>query len=143
MYVKSTLLAVASLVIMARAGGVDFDLDDSPQKCRGVCRPIANLARLCSVDLPGDDDRLEDQLEAQCFCTNLSFDVDNFAAVCRDCIRQNMNSGGGDHDDDDDHDHDRRWRRRDNDHHDALEGMFRFHHIWTDHVQRQTQNRRC
>lgn len=112
MHYKSTLLAVAPMVMMARAG-VEFDLDETPSQCREICRPIADLYRSCQVDLRGDDnDREEDQLEVQCFCTNDSFDVGTVAAQCQDCVRQNRGSGGngggagGNRDDDRDDDRD-------------------------------------
>ena len=113
MHYKSTFLAVAPMVMMARAG-VEFDLDETPSQCRDICRPIADLYRSCQVDLRGDDnDREEDQLEVQCFCTNSSFDVGTVAAQCQDCVRQNRGSGSnggggnGDDDRDDDRDNDR------------------------------------
>jgi len=116
MYFQATLLAVAPLLMMARADHIDFDLDDTPQACRAVCRPVADLARACEVDLPGDNnDRQEDQLEAQCFCTNDSFDVGSITAQCQDCISQNSSNRRRDHDSDDDHDHD--------DHYDAAEDI--------------------
>lgn len=106
----STLLAIAPLLLTVRAD-IDLDLDDTPSVCRDTCRPIAQLADRCHVDLDGDDDdRQEDLLEAQCFCTNESFDVEATAALCHDCIRQNYNSTSNDWDDDN-HDHD--------DHHDG------------------------
>lgn len=102
----STLLAVAPLLMTATAD-MDFDLNDAPSVCRDTCRPIADLANRCNTDLRGDDnDRQEDLLEAQCFCTNSSFDVEATSALCLDCIRQNFNSTSNPNDDDDDHDHD-------------------------------------
>jgi hypothetical protein len=100
---QNTLLTVASLVATARAS-IDFDLDDAPSVCRTTCAPIDDLANRCEVDLNDnvdDEDRQEDLLEAQCFCTNDSFDVRAVAALCRDCIRQNRDQDH-DHDDDDD-----------------------------------------
>lgn len=97
MHFSNTLLSVASLALLARAD-IGFDIDDTPRQCRDICQPVRDLSDRCDdVDLPGDDnDREEDRLEAQCFCSNDSFDVANVAALCQDCIRQNRNNDDND-----------------------------------------------
>ncbi|VUC33337.1 unnamed protein product [Clonostachys rosea] len=99
MHFSSTFLTLAPLALLARAD-LDLDLGDTPQTCRSICQPIATLGDQCDVDLPGDNnDRQEDLLELQCFCTNNSFNVASVAALCQDCIRQNQNNGNDDADD--------------------------------------------
>ncbi|CAH0017316.1 unnamed protein product [Clonostachys rhizophaga] len=100
MHFSNTFLTLAPLALLARAD-LDLDINDTPQVCRSICQPIATLGDQCNVDLPGDNnDRQEDLLELQCFCTNNSFDVSSVAALCQDCIRQNQNNSGNDDADD-------------------------------------------
>ncbi|KAI8670539.1 hypothetical protein NCS57_00525500 [Fusarium keratoplasticum] len=97
-------LALAPLLYLARAD-VSLDRDDIPRACDAICDPIVELTRKCDTDLRGDRDREEDRLEAQCVCTNDSFDVGRIAALCADCIRQNWRDDDDDDDDDDQRDH--------------------------------------
>ncbi|KAI8677773.1 hypothetical protein NCS55_00495100 [Fusarium keratoplasticum] len=97
-------LALAPLLYLARAD-VSLDRDDIPRACDAICDPIVELTRKCDTDLRGDRDREEDRLEAQCVCTNDSFDVGRIAALCADCIRQNWRDNDDDDDDDDQRDH--------------------------------------
>lgn len=109
-------LAVAPLFLVARADVTDFELDDDiSSQCRSICAPVAMLSDRCEVDLADntpDEDRTEDLLEAQCYCTHNGFDVAGITALCADCIRQFPRGDDDDDDDDDD----------DNDVSDALEG---------------------
>ncbi|CAF3453088.1 unnamed protein product [Fusarium graminearum] len=104
MYTSTIALAIAPLLLLARAD-VSLDRDDIPRACDTICNPIVDLTRACDTDLRGDRDREEDRLEAQCVCTNDSFNVARVAALCADCIHQNAPR---DNDDDDDDDDDRR-----------------------------------
>lgn len=101
MYSSTIALAIAPLLFLANAD-VSFDRDDVPRECDAICDPIVQLTRTCDVDLRSDNDRDEDRLEVQCVCTNDSFDVGRVAALCADCMRQNINSGRDNDDDDDD-----------------------------------------
>ncbi|KAH6989534.1 hypothetical protein BKA56DRAFT_629325 [Ilyonectria sp. MPI-CAGE-AT-0026] len=110
MYANKIALAIAPLLLLARAD-LQLDNDDVPTACRAICRPIVTLTNACEVDLSGSDDtdRNENRLEAQCICTNDSFDVGHIAALCADCMRQNFrerdnNDDDNDNDDDDDND---------------------------------------
>ncbi|KFA76129.1 hypothetical protein S40288_00360 [Stachybotrys chartarum IBT 40288] len=100
-------LAVAPLFLVARADVTDFELDDDvSSQCRSICAPVAVLSDRCEVDLSDntpDEDRTEDLLEAQCYCTHNGFDVAGITALCADCIRQ-FPRGDDDDDDDDDND---------------------------------------
>lgn len=104
MYTNNIVLALAPLLYLARAD-VSIDRDDIPRACDAICDPIVELTRKCDTDLRGDRDREEDRLEAQCVCTNDSFDVGRIAALCADCIRQNWRDDNDDDDDDDQRDH--------------------------------------
>ncbi|KAF5012797.1 hypothetical protein FDECE_1159 [Fusarium decemcellulare] len=101
MYTNTIAIALAPLFLLARAD-VSLDRDDIPRACDTICDPIVDLTRACDTDLRGDQDRTEDRLEAQCVCTNDSFDVGRVAALCADCIRQNRQTDNDDDDDDDD-----------------------------------------
>lgn len=91
----ATLLATAAVV----RADMELDSDDIPRACADICSPIRQLTRTCDVD---DDhvpsDRTEDLLEAQCICTNDSFDVASIAALCASCIEQNARPGDRDDD---------------------------------------------
>ncbi|KAM0300209.1 hypothetical protein ACHAPM_006517 [Fusarium culmorum] len=101
MYTSTIALAIAPLLLLARAD-VSLDRDDIPRACDTICNPIVDLTRACDTDLRGDRDREEDRLEAQCVCTNDSFNVARVAALCADCIHQNAPRDNDDDDDDDD-----------------------------------------
>ncbi|KAK7423816.1 hypothetical protein QQZ08_008859 [Neonectria magnoliae] len=107
MYAHNIALAIAPLVLLASAD-LQLDNDDVPNACRDICQPIVTLTQRCEVDLRGDDDtdRNENRLEAQCVCTNDSFDVASIAALCHDCVRQNIRNNDNNDDDDDDDDDD-------------------------------------
>ncbi|RBR21004.1 hypothetical protein FVER53590_07192 [Fusarium verticillioides] len=101
MYTSTIALAIASLLYLARAD-VSLDRDDIPRECDTICDPIVQLTKKCDTDLRGDRDREEDRLEAQCVCTNDSFNVSRVAALCAGCIHQNAQNNRDDDDDDDD-----------------------------------------
>ncbi|EKJ69809.1 hypothetical protein FPSE_10009 [Fusarium pseudograminearum CS3096] len=100
MYTSTIALAIAPLLLLARAD-VSLDRDDIPRACDAICNPIVDLTRACDTDLRGDRDREEDRLEAQCVCTNDSFNVARVAALCAGCIHQNAPRDNDDDDDDD------------------------------------------
>ncbi|KPM37262.1 hypothetical protein AK830_g9329 [Neonectria ditissima] len=109
MYAHNIVMAIAPLLLLASAD-LQLDNDDVPNACKDICQPIVTLTQRCEVDLRGDDnDRNENRLEAQCVCTNDSFDVASIAALCHDCIRQNIRSDNDNDDDDDDDDDDNDW----------------------------------
>lgn len=101
MYTSTIALALAPLLYLARAD-ISLDRDDIPRECDTICDPIVQLTRTCDTDLRGDRDREEDRLEAQCVCTNDSFNVSRVAALCAGCIHQNAQNNRDDDDDDDD-----------------------------------------
>ncbi|KAH6886396.1 hypothetical protein B0T10DRAFT_608061 [Thelonectria olida] len=102
MHSQKIALALTPLFLLARAD-IQLDNDDVPTACATICKPVVDLTRACEVDLRGDsNDRTEDRLEAQCVCTNDSFNVSRITALCADCMRQNVNNNDNDDDDDDD-----------------------------------------
>ncbi|KAF5569324.1 hypothetical protein FPHYL_2139 [Fusarium phyllophilum] len=101
MYTSTIALAIAPLLYLARAD-ISLDRDDIPRECDTVCDPIIQLTKTCDTDLRGDRDREEDRLEAQCVCTNDSFNVSRVAALCAGCIHQNAQNNRDNDDDDDD-----------------------------------------
>lgn len=110
MYLVSSLaLVLGPLALLCRADA-DLDWDDVPRECRAVCQPTHDLTEQCDSRLDNTPDRIEDQLEWQCFCTNDSFDVAGMTALCADCMEQfyeaNPNFDGDDDGDDDDDDDD-------------------------------------
>ncbi|KAF7545951.1 hypothetical protein G7Z17_g8781 [Cylindrodendrum hubeiense] len=115
MYANKIALAIAPLLFLARAD-LQLDNDDVPDACKTICKPIVTLTNACEVDLSGSDDtdRNENRLEAQCICTNDSFDVGHIAALCADCMRQSWRDYDDDDDDDDDNDNDD-WNDNDDD----------------------------
>lgn len=93
MHFNNAVLVVLATVapLVARAeDDMELDRDDIPQVCRGICEPMRQLTDICDVD---DDrinnDRTEELLNLQCVCTNRSFDVARFAALCHSCMTQN------------------------------------------------------
>lgn len=98
--------ALTPLLLLARAD-MQLDNDDVPSACSTICKPVVDLTQACEVDLSGDNnDRTEDRLEAQCVCTNDSFNVSRITALCASCMSQNVNNNDDDDDDDDNDDGD-------------------------------------
>jgi hypothetical protein len=97
MHFPSAVVAVAAMVAGGARANMDFNLDSAPPDCRTMCQPVGQLSDACEADLGGDStDLAEEELAAQCFCTNESFQVAQVAALCYDCIRQAVEAAGGD-----------------------------------------------
>lgn len=94
MHLRKLILATASLAASLARADFDLDSDDIPSQCRDVCDPVRRLGDICDVDDDPFDDRTEALLEAQCYCTNDSFNVSRVTAQCASCLHE--------HDDDDD-----------------------------------------
>ncbi|KAF6834707.1 cap22 protein [Colletotrichum plurivorum] len=94
MQYKVLALSVAVAVVNA---DLRLNTNDIPQDCNAICRPIRDLGNICTVNfIPGqtnnNSDQLQDELDAQCVCTNSSFDVKNLAAQCSSCMSQKVSS---------------------------------------------------
>lgn len=99
MYFPTIAVILAGISPILVSADFDIDRDDIPSACSAICRPLIELTQTCDVrDDQIDNDRTEDLLEAQCVCTNDSFDVANFTALCASCMDQNI-SGTEDWDD--------------------------------------------
>ncbi|KAM0330879.1 hypothetical protein ACHAQA_003835 [Verticillium albo-atrum] len=91
MYFNRFALAAASMATFALVNAdLELDRDDYPTQCQNVCDPVARLGQLCDAVDDDDrlDDRVEDQLQVQCFCTNNSFNVAQVAAQCAACMHE-------------------------------------------------------
>ncbi|KAL0938540.1 CAP22 protein [Colletotrichum truncatum] len=88
MHFSHIALSVAAAAFVK--ADLQLDAEDIPTQCNAVCRPISDLGRACEVnDDQIRDDLTEDRLEAQCVCTNNSFNVSQYAALCASCMDQN------------------------------------------------------
>ncbi|KJZ75466.1 hypothetical protein HIM_05162 [Hirsutella minnesotensis 3608] len=91
----------ASIFVAALAAAVGFvsaeelRQQDVPVACSEMCRPIVELTNICDIDpnagvVNGSADKESDErVEAECICTNRSFDVAQIMGLCADCMRQN------------------------------------------------------
>lgn len=89
MQFRHLALPIAAAILVK--ADLKLDDDDIPTQCQAVCRPVLDLGRACEVD--DDvirDDRTEDLLEAQCVCTNSSFNISQYAPLCASCMDQNV-----------------------------------------------------
>ncbi|KAH6974750.1 hypothetical protein EDB80DRAFT_757810 [Ilyonectria destructans] len=81
--------------------------DDVPSACTTICQPIVDLTNTCDIDpneadndndkrrklrLRESDESDEEAIEANCICTNTSFDVAVVMALCASCMSQNSQS---------------------------------------------------
>ena len=96
---------IAALVAIMPVLAEELRKEDVPQACSAICEPIVTLSNICDVDpnekedgkrlrlrAPEEDDameRLEEEIEATCICTNNSFKVSQILALCASCISQN------------------------------------------------------
>ncbi|KAK1975043.1 hypothetical protein LZ30DRAFT_375835 [Colletotrichum cereale] len=88
--------AKAVAITLAAAAVVRADLrinnNDIPQDCSAICRPIRDLGNICTVNFNigqggnNNSDQTQDELNAQCVCTNNSFDLKNLAGQCNACM---------------------------------------------------------
>ncbi|OBR02073.1 Cap22 protein [Colletotrichum higginsianum IMI 349063] len=70
---------------------VQLFADEIPIQCLAVCNPIFQLGRICEGERTViSNGPTEDRLEAQCVCTNTSFDVSKYAGLCASCMSQNV-----------------------------------------------------
>ncbi|KAF9765254.1 hypothetical protein IL306_002503, partial [Fusarium sp. DS 682] len=77
--------------------------DDVPSACKTICQPIGDLADAWDIgpeEEDNDNDKrtklrlrerseAEESIEANCICTNKSFDVAAVMALCASCMVQN------------------------------------------------------
>lgn len=89
MYFNRVALSLAAVAFVK--ADLQLDNDDIPTQCQAVCSPIYQLGQACEVnDDLINNDLTEDRLEAQCVCTNNSFNVSQYAGLCASCMDQNV-----------------------------------------------------
>jgi hypothetical protein len=83
--------------------------DDVPSACKTICQPIVDLTNTCDIDpkeADKDNDKriklrlrerneAEESIEANCICTNKSFNVAAVMALCASCMVQNSQDTEG------------------------------------------------
>ncbi|KAJ0159222.1 Protein CAP22 [Colletotrichum tanaceti] len=91
MHAKAVALSLAAAVVVR--ADLRVNTNDIPQDCTAICRPIRDLGNICTVNFnigqPGNNnnsDQTQDALNAQCVCTNNSFDLKNLAPQCNACM---------------------------------------------------------
>lgn len=107
MHSKIILVTLAAVIPVILAE--ELRADDVPSACTTICQPIVDLTNTCDID-PNEKDtdndkkrkmrlrqREEDDeaIEANCICTNKSFDVAGVMGLCASCIAQNGNTSDG------------------------------------------------
>jgi len=102
----ATALFVAALTSIANSE--ELKAADVPSACAAICGPMVTLTNTCDVNPESDtarlrrrdadnrdDDESDEPIEAQCICSNTSFDVRSVAALCAACISQNGKNTDG------------------------------------------------
>ncbi|CCF46233.1 CAP22 [Colletotrichum higginsianum] len=91
MHAKAVALSLAAAAVVR--ADLRLNTNDIPQDCTAICRPIRDLGNICTVNFnigqPGNNnnsDETQDALDAQCVCTNNSFDLKNLAPQCNACM---------------------------------------------------------
>lgn len=103
----SAILLAALATVIPAALAEELRADDVPSACTTICQPIVDLTNTCDID-PNETDndkrkilRLrqtedsDEAIEANCICTNKSFDVAGVMGLCASCISQNGNTSDG------------------------------------------------
>lgn len=106
---RSTLLLACLTAVIPAILAEELRAADVPSACTTICQPIVELTNTCDVD-PNEADTDNDKrrklrlretedadeaIEANCICTNESFNVAGVMALCGSCIAQNGNSTDG------------------------------------------------
>ncbi|KAH6697508.1 hypothetical protein F5X68DRAFT_226878 [Plectosphaerella plurivora] len=101
---RSALFLTAGLAAILPVLAEELNAADVPAACGTICGPIVTLTNTCDIDpneKSSDNDKrrsirmratedAEEATEANCICTNKSFDVAGVMALCASCIAQNM-----------------------------------------------------
>ncbi|RGP69229.1 mrna 3 -end-processing yth1 [Fusarium longipes] len=99
---KSAILLTGLAAIASFSVAEELDADDVPSSCKTICQPIVDLSSTCDID-PKENktmdkrgrfllmarSKAEEAIEANCICTNKSFDVAAVMALCASCMGQN------------------------------------------------------
>ncbi|KAF4592587.1 CAP22 protein [Ophiocordyceps camponoti-floridani] len=92
---RKLAFALAATALIGVEARIELDMDDVPDVCSAMCRPIGNLTSACDTKLPDATDADEKLLEAQCVCTNKSFNVSRVAGLCAGCLTQDLAKATG------------------------------------------------
>lgn len=105
----STILLATLAAVIPAALAEELRAADVPSACTTICQPIVDLTNTCDID-PNEADTDNDKrrklrlreteesdeaIEANCICTNKSFDVAGVMGLCASCISQNGNTSDG------------------------------------------------
>ncbi|KAG8158629.1 hypothetical protein KVR01_011751 [Diaporthe batatas] len=99
----STILLATLAVVVPTILAEELRFDDVPTACKIICQPIVDLTNTCDVDPQEMDmdkakrgglllrraEESDEAIEANCICTNKSFDVAGVMGLCASCIAQN------------------------------------------------------
>lgn len=101
------VLFLHSSHLLLSVSAEELNAADVPAACSVICQPIVQLTAICDID-PGkvenDSDNnkgmsnmmeADEPIEAQCVCTNKSFNVQLIAANCASCLKQNRAATDG------------------------------------------------
>lgn len=107
----ATTFFLAALACLTHAE--ELKASDVPSACKAICGPIVTLTNTCDVNPDSEtrrrrglrhradddngaaDDESDEVVEAQCICSNTSFNVRSVAALCAACIAQNGKATDG------------------------------------------------
>ncbi|PNP61518.1 hypothetical protein FNYG_13805 [Fusarium nygamai] len=99
----STIFLAGLAAVIPAILAEELGADDVPSACKTICQPIVDLTNTCDIDpkeADNDNDKgtklrlrerneAEESIEANCICTNKSFDVAAVMALCASCMVQN------------------------------------------------------
>ncbi|KAK2001377.1 protein CAP22 [Colletotrichum falcatum] len=89
MHAKAVALSLAAAAVVR--ADLRINNNDIPQDCSAICRPVRDLGNICTVNFNfgqgnQNSDQTQDELDAQCVCTNTSFDLKNLGPQCNACM---------------------------------------------------------
>ncbi|KAL6404525.1 hypothetical protein AUP68_13918 [Ilyonectria robusta] len=104
-----TIFLTCLAAVIPATLGEELRADDVPSACETICQPIVELTNTCDIDpneTDNDNDKRkklrlrgrgesEEAIEANCICTNKSFDVAAVMALCASCMAQNSQTTEG------------------------------------------------
>lgn len=102
----TTTLLLIALLSLTRVHAEELEAKDVPSACTAICSPMVTLTDICDVNPDTDnkrrrdvlrrkDDESDEAVEAQCICSNTTFDVRSVAALYAACIKQNGKGSEG------------------------------------------------
>ncbi|WYZ37224.1 hypothetical protein EsH8_II_000730 [Colletotrichum jinshuiense] len=89
MYAKTVALTLAAAAVVS--ADLRLNTNDVPSDCTAICRPVRDLGNICTINFNvgqgnNNSDQTQDELDAQCVCTNNSFDLKVLAGQCNACM---------------------------------------------------------